>query len=107
MTVWEVLVSFGIPTLVCSTIVTILMKIWEKKDKKRQAENKKMEEERHKLELLQIEGILATVSLSESMAKAIKTGHANGDMEEALEYVKKKKHEMNDFLRNEALRNIT
>ena len=106
MSVWEYLLAFGIPSLVCSTIVSIFIKRWEKRDKERQAKQEKRDEERRKLELLQVEGILATMSLSESVANAIKNGHANGDMEAALEYEKKKKHEINDFLRTEAVKNI-
>lgn len=106
MTAWEVVIAFGIPTLISSTIISLFIKWWEKKDRVRQAKTEKQEEERHKLRLLQVEGILATMALSESVANAIKNGHTNGDMEEALEYEKKKKHEINDFLRKEGINSI-
>ena len=106
MSAWEIVLAFGIPSLLCSTIISIFVKRWEKRDKERQEKNQKAEEERHKLELLQVEAILATMSLSESIANAMKNGHTNGDMEEALEYEKKKKREINAFLRTEGVNSI-
>lgn len=103
MTVWEILIAFGVPSLLCSTAISIFVKRWEKRDKERQEENRKRDEERHKLELLQTEAILAAMSLSESIATALKNGHTNGDMEEALDYERRKKHEINDFLRKEGI----
>ena len=59
---------------------------------------KKKEAERRELELLQIRGTLAAMSLGEATATALKNGHCNGETERALDYETKVKHEIRDFL---------
>ncbi len=104
--VWQLLLACGIPSAIFSAIVTILIKRQEKREKEREEREKQREEQRHKLELLQIEGTLASIALGEATATALKNGHANGETEAALSYAKTKKHEMNDFLREQGVNSI-
>lgn len=106
MNILEVIIAAGIPSVLCSTLVSVFIKRWEKRDKERQEEAKKREDNRHKLDLLQTEGVLASMALGEATATALKNGHANGETEEALSYAKKKKHEINDFLREQGIDSI-
>ncbi len=95
---WELLLAAGIPSVIVSCIVTALIKRLERREKQRSEEQKRREEDRHKLELLQIRGTLAAMSLGEATATALKRGHANGETDRALEYEQKVKHEMREFL---------
>lgn len=106
MTFWEIIITAGIPSIICSALLSVFIKRWENRDKKRQEEAKKREDKRHKLDLLQTEGILAAMALGEATATALKNGHCNGETEEALKYEKKKKHEINDFLREQGVDSI-
>lgn len=111
--VWQLLLAFGVPSTIFTTIVTWLIKKQEnreqereKREKAREEQEREREERRHKLELLQIEGALASIALGEATATALKNGHANGETEAALSYAKTKKHEMNDFLREQGVNSI-
>ncbi len=113
MTLWEILLIFGVPTTLFSALFTYLFKRQEKREKeqhereeKREKLEKEREERRHKLELLQIESTLASMALGEATATALKNGHANGETEAALAYAKAKKHEINDFLREQGVNSI-
>lgn len=111
--VWQLLLAFGVPSTIFTTTITCLIKKQEKREKereereeKREKQEREREERRHKLELLQIEGTLASIALGEATATALKNGHANGETEAALSYAKTKKHEMNDFLREQGVNSI-
>lgn len=104
--VWQLLLAFGVPSTIFTTIVTWLIKKQENREQEREKREKAREEQRHKLELLQIEGTLASIALGEATATALKNGHANGETEAALSYAKTKKHEMNDFLREQGVNSI-
>lgn len=56
------------------------------------------EQAREKNEILIIKSTGAAIALGEATAAAIKSGHCNGEMEAALEYARKVKHEQKDFL---------
>ena len=118
--IWQILLAFGVPSTIFTTIISLLIKKQEKREKereerekereerekKRERQEREREERRHKLELLQIEGTLASIALGEATATALKNGHANGETEAALSYAKTKKHEMNDFLREQGVNSI-
>lgn len=112
-TIWQILLACGIPSALFSAFLTYLIKKQEKREKEqqkreeeREEQERKREEQRHKLELLQIEGTLASIALGEATATALKNGHANGETEAALSYAKTKKHEMNDFLREQGVNSV-
>ncbi len=103
---WELLLSAGIPSVIVTCVVTALFRRLERREAKRAAETKRREEERHKLELLQIRGTLAAMSLGEATATALKRGHANGETDRALEYEQKVKHEMRAFLEKSGVEHV-
>lgn len=95
---WQLLLAVGLPTAIVSGLVGMLfwrLKRWETK---RQEDQEKKDAERRELELLQIRGTLAAMSLGEATATALKNGHANGETERALAYETQVKHEIRDFL---------
>ena len=96
--VWELLLAVGLPTAIVSGIVGMLfwkLKRWETQRKENE---EKRDAARRELELLQIKGTLAAMSLGEATATALKNGHCNGETERALNYETQVKHEIRDFL---------
>lgn len=95
---WQLLLAVGLPTAIVSGVVGMFfwrLKRWETK---RQEKQERKDEERRELELLQIRGTLAAMSLGEATATALKNGHCNGETERALDYEQRVKHEIRDFL---------
>lgn len=95
---WELLLAVGLPTAIVSGIVGMLfwkLKRWETQRKENE---EKRDAARRELELLQIKGTLAAMSLGEATATALKNGHCNGETERALNYETQVKHEIRDFL---------
>ena len=95
---WELLLAAGITSVIVSCVVSALIRRLERRERQRGEEQKRREEDRHKLELLQIRGTLAAMSLGEATATALKRGHTNGETDQALEYEQRVKHEMRAFL---------
>ena len=103
---WQILIAASVPSALFSTILGILVRRWEKRAVKREKAAEVREQKRHRLELLQTKGILASMALGEATATALKNGHTNGETEAALKYEKEQKHAINDFLREEAVNSI-
>ena len=78
----------------------------EEKIKKQQKETEEKEKIREKSEVLIIKSVMASISLGEATATAIKNGHANGETEAALQYAREIKHEQKDFLTEQGIRGI-
>lgn len=103
---WQILIAASVPSAVFSAILGILVRRWEKRAAEREKVAEERENKRHRLELLQTKGILASMSLGEATATALKNGHTNGETEAALKYEKEQKHAINDFLREEGVNSI-
>lgn len=104
--IWQLLLAVGLPTAIVSGLVGMLfwkLKQWEIR---RKDEEEKREAARRELELLQIKGTLAAMSLSEATAMALKNGHCNGETERALNYETQIKHEIRDFLTKQGVNRI-
>ena len=85
----------GLATGIVSSIITgvVLMKITAM-DKK----NDRKEELRKKECVLTLKNVDAVGSLAEQTARAVKGEKLNGELDEALTYRKRMKHELEDFL---------
>ena len=81
---WELLLAAGIPSVLVSG----------------------RDLDRRRLELLQIRGTLAAMSLGEATATALKNGHANGETDKALAYEQRVKHEMREFLEKSGVEHV-
>ena len=103
---WQILIAASVPSALFSAILGILVRRWDKRAVKREKAAEEPEQKRHRLELLQTKGILASMALGEATATALKNGHTNGETEAALKYEKEQKHAINDFLREEAVNSI-
>ena len=59
----ELLLAAGIPSVLVSAVVSVCMKRLERRERRRIEEEKRRDADRRKLELLQIRGTLAAMSL--------------------------------------------
>lgn len=81
----------------------------EEAEKKHQEEIEKKEKLREKQELFLVQGMNASIALSEATARAVQRipdAHCNGDMHAALDYAQKVKHEQKDFLAEQGIHSL-
>ena len=94
----EALIIAILPSLCCSFI---MLGVNAKQNKAMKAS-----EERHKAQkkeaLLSMELQMATAKMSYAVAMAVKRGHANGEVEEAIEAYEEARKKNNDFLNEQA-----
>lgn len=69
---------------------------------------RKAEQTRDEATLLMLKSINASISLGEQTAKSIKRldPQCNGEMEKALDYARRVKHNQSDFFLNQGVQNI-
>lgn len=98
----SILLTFGVPSAITGFGCWYIKRTIDKNDKKRDEKERAREQN----EFLLVKSVRAAISLSEATAHAMQRGHTNGDMEEALKYAQKVKHEQKEFLQKQALQNI-
>ena len=89
----------GIPTAITAFCSWMLQRRIAKREDAQDAR----ERAREKNEVLIIRSTGAAIALGEATAEALKNGHCNGEMEAALEYARKVKHEQKDFLTEQGI----
>lgn len=89
----------GIPTAITAFCSWMLQRRISKREDAQDAR----ERAREKNEVLIIRSTGAAIALGEATAEALKNGHCNGEMEAALEYARKVKHEQKDFLTEQGI----
>lgn len=99
-------VALGIPSAATGFFIRRFEKRLDAKETKRRAEDEERETARKKSMVLIVKGVGAAIALGEATAHAIQNGHPNGDMEAALAYAQRVKHEQKDFLTEQASENI-
>jgi len=102
LSVGALLSLLGIPTAITAFCSWMLQRRISKRDKLQDAR----EAAREKNEVLLIRSTGAAIALGEATAEALKNGHCNGEMEAALEYARKVKHEQKDFLTEQGVHAI-
>ena len=96
MTFVEMLGLATVPSLLVSLVVRHYFARFERKGDERAKARK---EEQYLL----MKKVDAIGSLAEATGRALKNGHTNGEMTEALEYYSDQKHEMRDFLARQSV----
>lgn len=71
--------------------------------KKEKAHRDEQEKAREQLLLLLVHSTGAAITLGEATGHAMQRGHTNGDMEAALDYAAKVKHEQKEFLSKQGI----
>lgn len=89
----------GVPTAITAFCSWMLQRRITKREDAQDAR----ERAREKNEVLIIRSTGAAIALGEATAEALKNGHCNGEMEAALEYARKVKHEQKDFLTEQGI----
>lgn len=82
-----------------SLIVSIIMVLWNRREKKRDQDRQKIEANRIKSERLRISLLLAAAKLSYATAMAMKRGYANGEVEAGVEQYQKAMRDFKEFER--------
>lgn len=116
MDLQTIILAMSIPSAITAFCFWLLEKniskrdaVAEEKRKRRQAEHDEQEKRRDELQYLIIQSINATTALSEATAKAVQRipdAHCNGEMENALEYATKVKHDQKEFLTKQGIKNV-
>lgn len=100
---------------IASPIIVALITGWysvkqskvQKQIELRQEESDKKAELRRKESLLSMKMASANTKLTIGVAMALKTGHANGEIEEGMKAVNEAEREYSDFLKSIAISDIT
>ena len=116
MNVQTLILAMSIPSAVTGFCFWLIQRSLTKRDKeqeekrtKRQAKIDAAEKKRDRLQYLVIQSVNASLALSEATAKAVQRipdAHCNGDMDKALDYAGKVKHEQKEFLTKEGIEKI-
>lgn len=97
--------ALGIPSAATGFFIRRFEKRLDAREKAARQEEEKIEEARKRSMVLVVKGVGAAIALGEATARAVQRipdAHCNGDMEAALEYAQKVKHEQKDFLTEQA-----
>lgn len=111
-----ILLAMGIPSAITAFCFWLVQRKITKHDKdeadRRQKREKKIDEQeqrRDEMQYLVIQSVNASIALSEATAKAVQRipdAHCNGDMDEALAYAQKIKHEQKEFLTKQGIKKL-
>lgn len=82
-------------------IVGIVLAYWNRKQNKHDNQRKTIEEAAVESDMLRIDLEVATAQLSYAVAMAVKRGHANGEMEVAIERYEKAMEKFRKFERKQ------
>ena len=102
MSVLEILTYCGIPTAVVGLIVWFLKRSIDKKDKENAAHQKSLES----LILMMLQSTRANTVLCVATAEAVRDGHCNGNMTNALKAVEAVADEEKKFLLEKGIKYI-
>lgn len=105
-TVIAVLAAAGIPSAITSFGLWIIQRKISKREAGREQEEQERIKKREKHEVLLIQSVNAAISLGEATAKVVQQipdVHCNDDINIALAYAAKVKHEQKEFLFRQGL----
>lgn len=104
--IWSVLLAAGIPSAVVGIFISRLNKRIAKSD----AAREEKEAARLNHEIMIIDLIMTSMSLSEATAEAVQRipdAHCNGDMDAALTAAKEIKHKYREFERKQTIKSVS
>lgn len=116
MNIQTLVIAMSIPSAITAFCFWLLERSISRRDalaeerrKARQKEHDEQEERRDELQYIVIQSVNASIALSEATARAVQRipdAHCNGDMDSALEYAKKVKHEQKEFLTKQGIKKV-
>lgn len=105
MNITAIILAAGIPSAFTGFCIWWLQKKLSESEKRREQQA----DERQRMMLNILKSVNATMGLSEATATAVQRipdAHCNGDMHQALEYVKEVKHEQREFFNTLGIKNL-
>ncbi len=96
------LAAMGIPSAIMGLIIWRL----ERHIAAQETDAAQKNAAQQQLMVLLVKSTRASIALGEATAHAMQRGHTNGDMEAALAYAAKVKHEQKDFLAEQGIHNL-
>lgn len=94
------LILMSIPSILSGVLLFFFKYYFSRFEKKAEERANAQQEETN----LILSNINAIGGLSRKIAVCVKNNRVNGDMEEALEYYDKQRHELEDFLREQSVK---
>lgn len=99
---WEILLAFGVPSAVLGFVVWHIKRTMEKSEKRRAEHDKNLES----LVLMMLQSTRANTILCKATAEAVRDGHCNGNMTEAMKIVDKTAAAEKEFLLDKSIKYI-
>lgn len=104
--IWTILVAIGLPSAVVAGVVGLFFRRIEKRLDREHEARKAQEAARIEFEGFLVDGITATMKLSEANALALQHGRCNGETHAALDYMREVKRKQRKFFQQQGLENI-
>lgn len=100
--VWTVLAAFGLPSAVLGFLLWYVKRTIAKNEKRREEHDKNLE----RLVLMMLQSTRANSILCKATAEAVRDGHCNGNMTQAMETVDKAAAAEKEFLLKKGIKYI-
>lgn len=100
--IWELLLAFGVPSAVLGFAVWYIQREMTRNQKKQEEHDKNMES----LVLMMLQSTRANTILCKATAEAVRDGHCNGNMTEAMKIVDKTAEAEKEFLLDKSIKYI-
>jgi hypothetical protein len=104
--IWTILVAAGLPSAIVAGVVGLFFRRVEKRLDREHEARKAQEAARIEFEGFLVDGITATMKLSEANALALQHGRCNGETHAALDYMREVKRKQRKFFQQQGLENI-
>lgn len=104
--IWTILVAAGLPSALVAAVVGLFFRRIEKRLEREHETRKAQEAARIEFEGFLVDGITATMKLSEANALALQHGRCNGETHAALDYMREVKRKQRKFFQQKGLENI-
>lgn len=102
MEIWAILLACGAPSAIVGLAIWYLQRMIEKNEKRRDEREKHLES----LVLMMLQSTRANSILGKATAEAIRDGHCNGNVSNALEVVDKAAEAEKQFLLEKSIKYI-
>lgn len=100
--IWTILLAFGAPSAVLGFVIWYIKREITKNQKKQEEHDKNLES----LVLMMLQSTRANTILCKATAEAVRDGHCNGNMTEAMKIVDKTAAAEKEFLLDKSIKYI-
>lgn len=100
--VWGTILALGIPSAVCGLVVWYIKREITKNQKRQEEHDKNLES----LVLMMLQSTRANTILCKATAEAVRDGHCNGNMTQAMQIVDKTAAAEKEFLLDKSIKYI-